>query len=519
MPGMVFKTIKRVTKMKTFILVWVGLLPLLLFAACEKEELVPVETEKPAETPDDGGSGVVPEGYFVVTFSPESGMTRTPVSGLDGRVRHLRYLVYNESGTFVKEKEVLPLTSETTTWPLSAIRDTLPRGVYTAVFLGNTDKNLFPYPVTGGGQGVADVLLNYKGQMSDARIVLPNGPFSDTSEYYEAKVSFSPAAPNPNIVLQRIIGMFKVHRNFVDAQTALNQLVNNIVTQIQYKNYIQTTVGGSITTPGSLRYLLKQITVTPLVPLADNVVNAVADALLIPVTDVLYNILLQQLVNQIGLALTGNANQQGALSGIGVLLNPWVGDSARTAIVSINNFPKSVDLNNNVTDYYTGVNRFRFNFTGGNVYSEKDILIRGFHGSFDVRRISAIRDGLISGFLIENTIDGPLLLNGAFIDITDPVTANVATNMRYKADYSFVDLGLKSYTQQTDGNHSLTLSVKLGNIANIDGILGGIPLLSAILSTVLTPIKNITVSVPVNLPLLGVNNLQLSGSWSAVTSY
>lgn len=500
--------------MKTFILVWVGLLPLLLFAACEKEELVPVETEKPAETPDDGGSGVVPEGYFVVTFSPESGMSRTPVSGLDGRVRHLRYLVYNESGMFVKEKEVLPLTSGTTTWPLPAIRDTLPKGVYTAVFLANTDKNLFPYPVTGGGQGVADVLLNYKGQMSDARIVLPSGPFPDTSEYYEAKVSFSPTTPNPYIVLQRIIGMFKVHRNFVDAQTALNQLVNNIVTQIQYKNYIQTTVGG--TAPGSLRYLLKQI---PALSLLDATVNAVADALLIPVTNALYDILLQQLVNQIGMALTGNTTQQGALSGLGVLLNPWVGDSARTAIVSINNFPKSVDLNNNVIDYYSGVNRFRFNFTGGTVYDEKDILIRGFHGSFDVRRISAIRDGLISGFLIENTIDGPLLLNGAFIDITDPVTANVETNRRYKADYSFLDLRLKSYTQQTDGNHSLTLNVKLGNIANIDGILGGIPLLGGILNLVLAPIKNITISVPVNLPLLGVDNLSVSGSWSAVTSY
>lgn len=409
---------------------------------------------------------------------------------------------------------MLPLTSGTTTWPLPAIRDTLPKGVYTAVFLANTDKNLFPYPVTGGGQGVADVLLNYKGQMSDARIVLPSGPFSDTSEYYEAKVSFSPTTPNPYIVLQRIIGMFKVHRNFVDAQTALNQLVNNIVTQIQYKNYIQTTVGG--TAPGSLRYLLKQI---PALSLLDATVNAVADALLIPVTNALYDILLQQLVNQIGMALTGNTTQQGALSGLGVLLNPWVGDSARTAIVSINNFPKSVDLNNNVIDYYSGVNRFRFNFTGGTVYDEKDILIRGFHGSFDVRRISAIRDGLISGFLIENTIDGPLLLNGAFIDITDPVTANVETNRRYKADYSFLDLRLKSYTQQTDGNHSLTLNVKLGNIANIDGILGGIPLLGGILNLVLAPIKNITISVPVNLPLLGVDNLSVSGSWSAVTSY
>ena len=121
--------------------------------------------------------------------------------------------------------------------------------------------------------------------------------------------------------------------------------------------------------------------------------------------------------------------------------------------------------------------------------------------------------------MIENTIDGPLLLNGAFIDITDPVIANVETNRRYKADYSFVDLRLKSYTQQTDGNHFLTLSVKLANIANIDGILGGIPLLGSILNLVLSPIKNITVSVPINLPLLGVDNLELSGSWSTVTSY
>ena len=111
------------------------------------------------------------------------------------------------------------------------------------------------------------------------------------------------------------------------------------------------------------------------------------------------------------------------------------------------------------------------------------------------------------------------MLNGAFIDITDPVTANVETNRRYKADYSFLDLRLKSYTQQTDGNHSLTLNVKLGNIANIDGILGGIPLLGGILNLVLAPIKNITISVPVNLPLLGVDNLSVSGSWSAVTSY
>lgn len=158
------------------------------------------------------------------------------------------------------------------------------------------------------------------------------------------------------------------------------------------------------------------------------------------------------------MALTGNANQQGALAGLGVLLNPWATNEAHTAIVTIRNFPKTMDFNLKIKDYYTGDQRFRYTFTGGSVYDEKDILIKGFNGTFDVRRINVIKQGLISGLVVDQIIDSSLLLNGAFIDITDPIQAIVETNYRYKADYSFVDLGLKSYTAQTDGNHSLTLS-------------------------------------------------------------
>ena len=110
-------------------------------------------------------------------------------------------------------------------------------------------------------------------------------------------------------------------------------------------------------------------------------------------------------------------------------------------------------------------------------------------------------------------------MNGVFVDITDPLSYTPGINRRYKADYSFLDLGLKSYTQQTDGNHSLTVSVQLGQIANIDGILGGIPILGTILNLVLNPIKNITISTPLNLPLLGVDNLSLSGSWNVPVAY
>lgn len=511
--------------MKTNLSIIIGLLFLFTFTGCEKDvENIPEIKPGPGlpgETPSD-----LPDGYFEVTFSPSYGdYTRAAVAGTDGRVRHLRYVIYKSSGEFVKEKVVLTSTDVTPSWPLAAVKDTLPRGEYVAVFLANVEKTLFPIPGAGGTTTYQDVLQNYQTLFADARIVLPNAEFADNSEYYWARMPFSNQNAQPYILLQRIITMLNVHRNFVDAQTALNKLVNNIVTQVGYKNYIQNTVTGLLS--DSLRKVLDRGPVFNLVYNVvgglDNAINAFATPLIVPVTNALYDILLQQLVNQVGLALTGNADQNGALAGIGALLNPWQPIEAHAAAVTIRNFPKTMDFNLNVKDYYTGDHQFIYKFTGGTIYDEKDILIKGFHGKFDVRKIMAIKDGLIAGLVFDQIIDGPYLLNGVFVNITDSLEANVATNFRYEANYSFLDLGLKSYTQQTDGPHTLSLSVKLGNIANIDGILTGIPLLGPLLATtlnvVLTPIKNITIILPVNIPLLGVDNLTLSGSWSTVTPY
>lgn len=510
--------------MKSTLLIATGILFLFLFAGCEQEKYNISDSQTtPGQKPSEGETpGDIPEGYFEVTFSPGYGDTRTAVGGTDGRVRHLRYIVYKSSGEYVKEKVVLTATDPTPSWPLAAVKDTLPKGTYNVVFLANVEKTFF-----GAGSPVtySDVLLNYKGMMTDARIALPLAQIPDNSEYYWAKVAFSDATPQPYVLLQRIISMLNLHRNFVDAQTALNQLVNNIVTQIGYKNYIQTTVTGLL--PGLLRAVLDRgpifNVVYNVVGGLDNAVNAFATPLIIPVTNALYDLLLQNLVNQIGSALGGNANQSGAIAQLGILLNPWSPATASTAVVTIRNFPKTIDFGLIVKDVYTGDHTFRYNFMTESVFNEKDILIKGFNGLFDVRKIQAIGPGLVGGLLIDQVVDGSLLLNGVFVNITDPIQANIASNYRYKSDYSFIDLGLKSYTQQTDGAHSLTLTVKLGNIANIDGILTGVPILGPLLATtlnvVLLPIKNIQVSVPVNLPLLGVDNLSLSGGWSTPHQY
>lgn len=490
----------------------IGVLLLFFVASCDRgDENLPEAPSK--EQPSPGAPSELPDGYFEVTFSPQYGDgTRAAISGSDTRVRSLRYVIYKSTGEYVKEKVVLKPTDPVPVWPLAAMKDTLPKGQYTAVFVANMDKTQFPYPPTiGGATTYTDVLTNYQTTRANARISLPGSGFSDTSEFYLTNVNFSDVSPQPYVLLQRIISMLNLRRVFVDAQTALNSLTNNIVTNVGYRNIIRNQVQAIL--PGLLTNALTGIILVGL----NGIVNEVSAAVLEPVVDILYAQLLQGLVNQIGLTLSGNASQSGALGALGSLLNPWQSSDAAYAVVTINNFPKAMDLDLNVTDYYAGQHRFRYAFTTtpGTTNNEKDILIRGFHGVYDVREIHVARPGLIAGLVVDDIVDGPLLLNGTFVNITDPIQATVNTNFRYRSNYSFASLGLKSYSQQTDGAHSLTLTTQLGNIANLDGILGGLPLLGPLLNGVIrTAIGNVMVSTSVNLPLLGVDNLTLSGGWS-----
>lgn len=483
--------------MKVYILSIVGMFCFLLLAGCDKQLDEFIENETGEGSSDKYPSGI-PEGYFEVTFTPQSSATRTPVSGADGRVRHLRYIVYKSTGEYVKEKVLVKTTDATPVWPLNAVKDTLPKGQYTAVFIANVEKTLFPIPVTGGGTTYTDVLQNYQSNLANARIALPGTEFSDTSEYYWAKVNFSDTSAQPTILLQRIISVFKLHRNFVDAQAALDVLVNNVLNAVDNDDYNTS---------------IKSILTSTLngVPLIGALLTPVVNALLTPVTAALRVVLKNLIVDQIGVALTGNADQNGTLAKLGVLLNPWSQNNAGAAIVTIRDFPKTIDFSLAVQSYYTGDQRFRYSLnSSGGIHNEKDVLIKGLNTTYNVRKINVVGPGLITGVVVDQVID-TWLLTGVFVDVNDPIQTVAAANRRYQADYSFVDLKLKSYT----GQNSFTISVKLANIANIDGILGIIPGISLLLS----PIKALTISVPIKLPLLDISNIEVTGSWSAVTTY
>ncbi len=528
MPGTAYNR----NTMRRFVHILSAVLFALSLYGCGKDDdafraAVP-DTDARGDTPT--ASDGIPDGYFEVVFSPAS--SRAAVTGADARIRDLRYLLFTAAGDFIKETRVVTPASGTQTWPLAAVRDTLPTGSYRAVFVANAEPTLFPYETASSPVNYSEVLTGYRSGYSSGRIVLPNAEFTDSTAYYLANVAFSDTSPNPYVLLQRIISMESLHRNFVDAQTALNALTGNIMTQVGYENIIRTQLQGIL--PGLIRTRLGLVGELAFVVIPgglDAVVNALVTALIVPdatgkapLADALYDQLLTQLVNQIGMALTGNTDQAGLLAALGVLLNPWATSEADAAVVTIDNFPKSVDFDLNVQEYFTGTHKFKFKFTGTTVYDEKDILVKGFHGLFDIREIDVVKTGLLAGVVLDQIVDGPWLLNGTFVDITDSLSFTPAVNRRYEADYSFVDLGLQSYAQQTDGNHGLTLSIQLSTLPNLDGIVRGIPLLGPILNTtintvVIQPLGEITVSTSVNLPLLGVSNLKLSGGWSTPTAY
>lgn len=129
--------------MKTKVIIMMSLFISLFLTGCEKE-LVEVPGEVPGQLPPEGKPSDLPDGYFEVTFSAGygGGDTRTPVTGTDSRVRHLRYVIYKSTGEFVKEKVVLNTTDAAPSWPMAALKDTLPKGQYTAVFLANVENTV-----------------------------------------------------------------------------------------------------------------------------------------------------------------------------------------------------------------------------------------------------------------------------------------------------------------------------------------------------------------------------------------
>lgn len=189
------------------ILNYIGAASLLLaVCACGKEDL--------NTTTDTGNGGTVaalPEGTFVVDYSVSDGETsRADQDRLNTSISSLLYLLYDSEGQLVKEREI-PGINDKTTWPLTrenmsweqreALKDTLNvEMTYTAVFLANTDAELFNdasdkaeqvffyKTVTEGADGTSETTY---ANLQDVYLKLPSVPFNDKNMFYISKHTLS----------------------------------------------------------------------------------------------------------------------------------------------------------------------------------------------------------------------------------------------------------------------------------------------------------------------------------------
>lgn len=190
------------------ILNYIGAAGLLLaVCACGKEDL---------NTATDGGNGgavaALPEGTFVVDYSVSDGETSRAgeVDRSNTSISSLLYLLYDSEGQLVKEREI-PDINGNTTWPLTrenmsweqreALKDTLNvEMTYTAVFLANTDAELFKdasdkaeqvlfyKTVTTGTDGTSETTY---ANLQDVYLKLPSVPFNDKNMFYISKHTLS----------------------------------------------------------------------------------------------------------------------------------------------------------------------------------------------------------------------------------------------------------------------------------------------------------------------------------------
>lgn len=197
------------------ILNYIGAASLLLaVCACGKENL-----NTTADGDNGGAATALPEGTFVVDYSVSDGeISRADQDRLNTSISSLLYLLYDSEGQLVKEREI-PGINDETTWPLTrenmsweqreALKDTLNvEMTYTAVFLANTDAELFDKAeqvffyktVTEGADGTSETTY---ANLQDVYLKLPSVPFNDKNMFYISKHTLSAKNAEGTVVNDR----------------------------------------------------------------------------------------------------------------------------------------------------------------------------------------------------------------------------------------------------------------------------------------------------------------------------
>ena len=527
----------------------------MMFSGCSQDELLTEESVK-EETGE-----LNADGTFTATFIPSmyEPMTRAQVEGSSTAVQSLKYLIYKDNGAgqyfYYTEGDVFGAdatvgSSESHQWPYAGkIQVDLPGGNYKVAFVGNANPKLF-------GEGCND-LLSYtadeSGKWEDVRLNMPDIPFSDNNMFYMDAVEVSTENPVAQVWLERKVCKAQLWRETVasDNGMILTTLLDNVVDHLDGDAPITGLLGGQL--GDAISQVLKGLGV-PLVEeiLLEPILNALSEGVLRPaVVEALAPILDEQI----------KANHGDAF--LQELLNPWSMSDAQSAIVTFEQVPSSLNLDGEVSGYYEKGKQYGCEIKKGEGddhnfrYLELCGLADGKR-SWTIGRIDIVREDLLGALLDHVTED--VILPGSLIDTGSELTYSFGPNYRYKSVYGAITLNVNESYFDHEQSDNLVLDIKLGKLVDLESILNPIlqgkpdkglidgllesvgdgDLLEAILKALSgtvsgllkvlglnEPLKtlcdalgaiDVHLKLPININALGIETLEVTGTWGEVTT-
>ena len=361
----------------------------------------------------------------------------------------------------------------------------------------------------------------------EARMVMPaKGPlaFTDQNMYYFASADFNQNNTQVEILLQRIVTRHEFLREFVDANAALSQLVDNIAKDIREKQLTTEVVGG----------LLHSALLDPVTDalglggllFATQVVDALVGALTGDLIEALNKVLLQELLTRLESTLKAN-DADADLLGLQNLLNPWAISSSADVTgyftPSLNFDLQPIAASSQAAVTWEGILMQRT--AGEELSSERYISMILLGGDNLIDKIDVKKEGLV-GPLVDGVVDDPVLY-GRLININNDLTYTAAPNVAYHTNYALLNLTLDNYGTSED-SEQLHLTAKLDSalvtrelLTNLLGdLLGGLlgSLLTPLLNAVTNVLDTTTFALDVKLPDLSIQNIVVEGGWEPTTS-
>ena len=546
-----------------------------VLTACEKEIYNGNEMSSDGTTAD----GAVPEGYFRATFFPEQEGDASTRAALNHEyskaIQSLICILYKQEsdGTFsyLEEQPVLeysgPAASENGIsdkdakeylWPLQEnVTFVLPKGnQYRAVFVGNSDKNLFYRQDT-------EVLADYKyAKYSNARLRMPDGgpvAFNDYNMFHLCTVDFSAedfaeGATPPHVLMQRVVSSNIYGRKTIDVTNDVRDVVNNLVDDIMNN---ENLLEGSVRTllrSNMLSWLDKNPVTKGVLDVvfglgifrgSDRVVNQLTQTLVEPLLKALKEALLDELTKQLQSAIQGDTNV--SLLGLGYVLAPW--EHVDYVEITYASLPKNINFDRECTSFEQSAGPYKYKLDDfqrpkPEVPKETEefrtFTVTTFCGTQEVSKITVNSDGIVGGLF--DVIDGKLL-DGLLVNIqntTPPLIYPAESNRQYTTFYDLLNVELNDVKvkvstsdaplsdEELEGMKPVQIDLDLvKGVLNLRNTLGGLlgplgDLLGGALEDVLSFVQGAVGEliggdngIKIYLPsLLDVNKISVTGQWS-----